>query len=102
LAYSDKGDGTITDVNTGLRWEKLSHDGSGHDEHNTYTRATAFGHVATLNSMRFAGHADWRMPNVRELLSIVTYHNLLPTVSPAFDNNRSADSHGEKCSCRLS
>ena len=68
-------------------WEKLSHDGSVHDEHNTYTRATAFGHVTTLNSMRFAGHADWRMPNVRELLSIVTYQKILPTVSPAFDDN---------------
>ena len=35
LAYLDNGDGTVTDVNTGLVWEKLSHDGSVHDEHNT-------------------------------------------------------------------
>ena len=32
LAYVDNGDGTVTDVNTGLVWEKLSHDGSVHDE----------------------------------------------------------------------
>ena len=101
-AYVDNGDGTVTDVNTGLMWEKLSHDGSVHDEHNTYTQATAFGHVTTLNSMRFAGHADWRMPNVRELLSIVTYQNLLPTVSPAFDNHCSSGCDVTSCSCTFS
>src|SRR6266436_5610359 len=52
LAYADNGDGTVADVNTGLVWEKLSHDGSVHDKDNMYTRATAFGHVATLNYMR--------------------------------------------------
>src|SRR5436305_4655170 len=102
LAYVDNGDGTVTDVHTGLVWEKLSHDGSVHDEHNTYTRATAFGHVATLNNMRFAGHADWRMPNVRELLSIVTYQNLLPTVSPACDNQCSSGCDVTSCSCTSS
>src|SRR5947207_13610116 len=102
LAYVDNGDGTVTDVNTGLVWEKLSDDGSVHDEHNTDTQTAAFGHVATLNNMRFAGHADWRMPNVRELLSIVTYQNLLPTVSPAFDNRCSSGCDATRCSCTAS
>jgi hypothetical protein len=83
-------------------WEKLSHDGSVHDEHNTYTRATAFSHVATLNSTRFAGHADWRMPNVRELLSIVIYQKIVPTVSPAFDNRCSSGCSVTTCSCTFS
>jgi len=52
--------------------------------------------------MRFAGHADWRMPNVRELLSIVTYQNLLPTVSPAFDNQCSSGCDVTRCSCTFS
>src|SRR5437773_1945670 len=47
LAYVDNGNGTITDVNTGLMWEKLSDDGTVHDKDNLYTRANAFtGHVA--------------------------------------------------------
>ena len=37
LSYTDNGDGTITDNNTGLMWEKLSHDGSIHDVNNTDT-----------------------------------------------------------------
>ena len=86
LAYVDNGDGTITDVNTGLMWEKnSSNDGSVHDILNAYTWDQAFSvHVATLNSTSFAGHADWRLPNVKELASIVNYENSNPAVSPAF------------------
>jgi hypothetical protein len=36
LAYADNGDGTITDMNTGLTWEKKSDDGSVHDKDNGY------------------------------------------------------------------
>ncbi len=102
LTYVDNGDGTVTDVNTGLMWEKLSHDGTVHDDHNTYTWTNAFAHVATLNRTNFAGHADWRLPNVRELLSIVTYQNLIPTVTPAFDNRCSSGCDVTRCSCTFS
>jgi hypothetical protein len=87
IAYADNGDGTITDANTGLMWEKQSNgDGSVHDIANTYTWDQAFsGHVATLNSTSFAGHTDWRVPNVKELQSIVNYENVAPAVSPAFN-----------------
>src|SRR5213076_3053147 len=37
LSYTDNGDGTITDDNTGLMWEKQSQDLSIHDVRNTYT-----------------------------------------------------------------
>ncbi len=36
LAYRDNGDGTITDLNTQLTWEKKSNDGSLHDQDNCY------------------------------------------------------------------
>src|SRR5919197_1060292 len=88
LSYTDNGDGTITDNDTGLVWEKLSMDGSVHDVSNTYTWDNAFSvHVAMLNSTNFAGHTDWRLPNVKELESIVNYQNVAPFVSPAFNNN---------------
>ena len=86
LAYADNGDGTITDLNTGLTWEKKSDDGSIHDKDTTYTWNDAFGvHVAMLNSMRFAGHNDWRLPNAKELQSLINYENVNPAVSPAFN-----------------
>src|SRR5438876_11726884 len=103
LAYVDNGNGTVMDLNTGLVWEKLSADGTVHDKDNLYTWANAFtGHVATLNSTNFAGHNDWRLPNVRELLSIANYQNILPSVSPAFDNNCSSACHATTCSCTVS
>src|SRR5437867_7436106 len=61
LAYVDNGDGTITDVNTGLMWEQLSHDGSVHDKDNQYTRTDAYADVATLDSARCAGDSGGRM-----------------------------------------
>jgi hypothetical protein len=86
LAYVDNGDGTITDLNTGLSWEKKSDDGSIHDKDTTYTWNDAFAvHVATLNTMRFAGHNDWRLPNAKELQSLINYENVNPTVSPQFN-----------------
>src|SRR5436189_5183166 len=60
LSYTDNGNGTVTDNNTGLVWEKLSMDGSVHDVSTTYPWANAFAqHVATLNSTNFAGHNNW-------------------------------------------
>src|SRR5205809_555458 len=79
LAYIDNGDGTIIDLNTGLMWEKLSSDRSVHDTNNIYTWDQAFSvHVATLNANNFAAHNDWRLPNVKELQSIIDYSRSLP------------------------
>jgi hypothetical protein len=37
LSYTDNGDGTITDNNTGLMWEKKDNSGGIHDEGDNYT-----------------------------------------------------------------
>ena len=88
LAYTDNGDGTITDNNTNLVWEKKSADGSIHDVNAFYSWDEAFTvHVAQLNAGTFAGHNDWRVPNVKELQSIVDYERAGLTVSSAFDSN---------------
>jgi cysteine-rich repeat protein len=104
LAYVDNGDGTITDVNTGLMWEKLSDDGSIHDKDNGYTWANAFAvKIATLNAGGgFAGYTDWRVPNIKELISIVNYQNTNPSVSPAFDTGCVASCTVTTCSCTVS
>lgn len=51
LSYTDNGDGTITDHNTGLMWEKKSADGTIHDRGTHYTWDDALAvHVAGLNA----------------------------------------------------
>jgi len=104
LAYQDNGDGTITDLNTGLMWEKKSDDGSINDKDTTYTWDNAFAvHVAGLNSGGgFAGYTDWRVPNYKELVSILNLENANPSVSPAFKNNCTPGCTVLTCSCTIS
>lgn len=103
LDYTDNGDGTITDNNTGLQWEKKSDDGTIHDKDNTYTWEDAFAvHVATLNIEKFAGYTDWRLPNLKELLSTVDSQNFYPAVSPAFNTNCVANATVLTGSCTAS
>jgi hypothetical protein len=99
LSYTDNGDGTITDNNTGRMWAKKSDDGSIHDKDTTYTWENAFAvHIAGLNAAGFAGHTDWRLPNVRELQSIVNYETF-PAVPPAFNTGCVPGCTVLPCSC---
>jgi len=89
LSYADTGNGTVIDNNTGLEWEKKSDDGTIHDKDTPYTWENAFAvHVAGLNTEPcFAGACDWRLPNVKELQSIVNYGTFNPAVSAEFNTN---------------
>jgi hypothetical protein len=102
LSYVDNGDGTITDNNTGLMWEKQDDSGGIHDKDNRYTWSTETENTEnmdgtmvtvfldTLNDVAgggascFAGHCDWRIPNGRELDSIVDWEVLSPSIDPIF------------------
>lgn len=64
--YTDNGDGTITDKATGLMW---SRDDSGMGL--SWPEALAW--VEEQNQARYLGYNDWRLPNVKELQSIVDY-----------------------------
>ena len=80
----DNGDGTVTNVRTGLTWEKKTDA----NVNSVYTWNDAFAYVTELNAMNggagFAGHNDWRLPNVRVLLGIVHYGRSNPSIHPTF------------------
>jgi hypothetical protein len=100
LSYTDNGDGTITDNNTRLVWEKLSDDGSIHDKDDLYTWADAFAvKVAALNTVPcFAGHCDWRVPNIREIASLQNL-GVSPAISAAFTTGCASGCTVLTCSC---
>lgn len=78
LSYTDNGNGTITDNSTKLEWEKKTDDGSIHDINRNYTWAEAFEFIDQLNAENYAGHSDWRLPNIKELFSIVYFAGSSP------------------------
>jgi len=74
--FLDNGDGTITDTKTGLMWKQCSEGQSGNDcssgsaEIFEWQLALQQAQVVN-NSGGFAGFTDWRVPNIKELSSLV-------------------------------
>jgi hypothetical protein len=101
--YRDNGDGTISDLSSGLSWEKKSDDGSVHDRNTIYLWRDVFPQfIAVLNRQRFAGHDDWRLPNVNELQTLVDYGNREPAIDAVFNQNCSGGCTVTNCSCTAS
>ncbi len=120
LSYTDNGDATITDNNTGLMWERKDYSGGIHHYGTWYkwedARFSFF--IYNLNNTcegdglvhcdgedycgaggqcGFAGYRDWRVPNVKELQSIVDYDRFSRAVHPAFNTDCSEGC--TDCSC---
>ena len=66
-AFKDNGDGTITDLNTGLMWQKTPD----FQRHPFYE---AFNYVKGLKT---GGYNDWRLPTIKELYSIANFNGEL-------------------------
>ncbi|MBI3246902.1 MAG: DUF1566 domain-containing protein [Deltaproteobacteria bacterium] len=88
LSYTDNGNGTVTDANTGLMWEKKDDSNGLHDKDNAYDWALATGtwvsSVSAEGGTGFAGRNDWRVPTAQELQSIVDYSRTSPASDPVF------------------
>jgi len=91
--YIDNGDGTITDNATGLMWDQVgSHEGM------TWEEALAW--VEEKNKEYYLGYNKWRLPNAKELQSIVDYQRSpsftnSPAISPLFQVPTITDEGGE-------
>lgn len=77
--FSDNGDGTITDRATGLMWTQA-------DNGQAVLWQDALEWVQQKNSANYLGHNDWRLPNAKELQSIVDYSR-----SPSSTNSAAID-----------
>jgi hypothetical protein len=91
--FIDSGDGTITDAATGLMWSKAD-SGEGMD----WEDSLAW--VQQRNAENYLGYSDWRLPNAKELESIVDYTRSpattnSPAVDPVFETTSIIDERGE-------
>lgn len=74
--FENNENGSITDLATGLMWQKAD-DGTARD----WEEALAY-----AEGLELAGKSDWRLPNAKELQSIVDYsRSPQTTTSPAID-----------------
>jgi len=73
--FNDNGNGTITDIRTGLMWKKCLEGEYGLSCSSGaailgMTRQQALKYA---DDTAFAGYSDWRLPNIKELMSITEY-----------------------------
>jgi hypothetical protein len=64
-AYRDNGDGTVSDLNTGLMWQQNP------GAKKTYAQA-----VAGAMKCRAGGYDDWRLPSIKELYSLMDFSGI--------------------------
>jgi hypothetical protein len=77
LKFLDNENGTITDTLTGLIWQKEAT-----EETMTWEKAQEYCENLSLN-----GYTDWRLPAVKELLSLVDYSRYNPAINTTYFPN---------------
>jgi len=101
LRYTVLKNGTVKEQNTRLIWEvKCFGCGGLHDVNNSYrwsgdgSQETIWDWLDAINAEGgpgYAGHHDWRIPNVRELQSIADYGGNTPAIDPSFGPTAMSD-----------
>jgi murein DD-endopeptidase MepM/ murein hydrolase activator NlpD len=71
--FIDNGDGTVTDMTTGLMWQQTEAKAM------TWEKALAY-----CKDLDLAGYRDWQLPNIRELLSLVDDSSHEPSIDTAY------------------
>lgn len=101
--YVNNGDGTVTDLVTGLMWQQsFDHNGDGSID---YDDKLTYNEILDLieGNVSFAGYSDWRLPSIKEMYSLILFsgRDLSPTstsstgLRPFIDNSTFAFAYGD-------
>ncbi|MBM4388091.1 MAG: DUF1566 domain-containing protein, partial [Deltaproteobacteria bacterium] len=71
--FMDNGDGTVTDNGTGLMWLQEAQDGL------IWSEALKY-----CEDLKFAGYTDWRLPDIKEMASIIDFSKVYPAADKNF------------------
>jgi len=69
-SYVDNGDGTVSDLNTGLMWQQ---------DPNGFGKVSWDDAMADAASVTTGGHDDWRVPTIKELYSLIDFSGKDPS-----------------------
>lgn len=75
-SFVDNGNGTVTDTTTGRMWQKGDYFGS-----SVWVWEK---HLAYCEDLQLAGYDDWRLPNIRELETLLD-DTRSPAIAPVFE-----------------
>lgn len=82
-SFSDNANGTITDTTTELVWQQTSDSST-----RTWQQSLDY-----CNDLSLAGQNDWRLPNIKELESIVDVTAVAPTINIGYFPATNASSY---------
>lgn len=77
-SYTDNGDGTITDNNTGLMWAKTT-DTNGDGKITVADKLSYEDGQIYANELTLGGHSDWRVPTIKEQYSLILFDGQDPS-----------------------
>jgi len=78
FSFQDNGDGTVTDLNSGLMWQQMPQ---------LYNKKTFNEALAGADTFSLAGCNDWRLPTIKELYSLIDSRGSSMTLTPYIDTN---------------
>lgn len=83
--FTDNGNGTVTDNNTKLMWQQKDDSGN-----RSWQEALSY-----CEDLDLADHTDWRVPDIKELESLVDYSVSAPSINAGYfpDTKFSASSY---------
>ena len=74
-SYRDNANGTVTDLNTGLMWQKTP----------DFVKRTLSEAESCADSLSLASYNDWRLPTIKELFSIADFRGNIRSRTPYLD-----------------